>query len=91
VLEKNDVEVKELRPARKNPFTDRDVRQLLGQVSSVIISKGKKSLELSAGEVKPRDLKGPTGNYRAPMVRKGKTLLVGFSLEALKQLIQAAR
>jgi hypothetical protein len=25
---------------------------------------------------------GPTGNLRAPTIRKGKTLLVGFSAEA---------
>ena len=87
MLEKNDAAIKELRPARKDPFTDRDVRELLGQVSTVIISKGKKSVKLSAGDVKPKDLKGPTGNYRAPMVRKGKTLLVGFNLEALEQVL----
>jgi hypothetical protein len=37
--------------------------------------------------VKPADLKGPTGNYRAPIVRKGKTLLVGFNLDALEKLV----
>ena len=25
---------------------------------------------------------GPTGNLRAPMIRKGKTVLVGFNEEA---------
>ena len=87
MLEKNDVEVKELRPSRKNPFTDKDIRELLGQVSTVIISKGKKSVRQAVSDVKPADLKGPTGNYRAPIVRKGKTLLVGFNVEALEALI----
>ena len=87
MLEKNDVDVKEVRLSRKNPFTDKDIRELLGQVSTVIISKGKKSIRQAAGDAKPADLKGPTGNYRAPMVRKGKTLLVGFNVEALEKVI----
>jgi hypothetical protein len=30
---------------------------------------------------------GPTGNLRAPTIRKGKTLLVGFSEEAYRQVL----
>jgi hypothetical protein len=30
---------------------------------------------------------GPTGNLRAPTLRKGKTLLVGFSEEAYRQVL----
>jgi arsenate reductase-like glutaredoxin family protein len=30
---------------------------------------------------------GPTGNLRAPTIRKGKTLLVGFSDDAYRQVI----
>jgi hypothetical protein len=37
--------------------------------------------------VKIAHLKGPTGNYRAPIVRKGKTLLVGFHAETLESLV----
>jgi len=33
-------------------------------------------------------LLGPSGNLRAPTIRKGKTLLVGFSEEAYKELIK---
>ena len=33
-------------------------------------------------------LLGPTGNLRAPTVRQGKTLYVGFSAEAYKGLIK---
>lgn len=32
---------------------------------------------------------GPTGNLRAPTIRKGKTLLVGFSEEAYRQVLRA--
>ena len=87
MLEKNKTEIRQVRPSRKEPFSDKEIRALLGQVSTVIISKGKKSSRFDAGDVKPADLKGPTGNYRAPIVRKGKTLLVGFNLDALEKLV----
>jgi len=88
VLEGSGSEIKRLRSARKEPFTDGEIRALLGAVSTVIISKGKKSLRRKASDVEPADLKGPTGNYRAPIVRKGKLLLVGFSEEAMEQAFQ---
>jgi hypothetical protein len=43
VLEKNKTDVRQVRPSRKEPFTDKEIRALLGQVSTVVISKGKKS------------------------------------------------
>jgi hypothetical protein len=82
-----DVEVRSERSSRKEPFTDRDVRDLLARVRRVVVAKGKKTIELEAGTARPADLKGPTGNYRAPMVLRGKTLLVGFQREALEQLL----
>ena len=32
-------------------------------------------------------LLGPTGNLRAPTLRRGKTLLVGFNDEAYRQVL----
>jgi len=87
VLEGGAVGIGKVRSARKEPFTDGQIRELLAQVSTVIVSKGKKSIRRKASDVRPADLKGPTGNYRAPIVRKGKLLLVGFSEEALKQAL----
>ena len=75
------------RSARKEPLTDNEVRAILKKVSTVIVSKGKKSVPLKPEEVKLADLKGATGNYRAPMVLKGKTLVVGFNGEALEALL----
>jgi len=90
VLEGGGSEIKRLRSARKEPFTDGEIRELLGAVSTVIVSKGKKSVRRKASDVKPADLKGPTGNYRAPIVRRGRLLLVGFSEEALEQALRPA-
>ena len=52
-----------------------------------MFGKGKKLDELPAGKAKPADLRGPTGNYRAPMIRKGKTLVVGFNADALEGVL----
>lgn len=84
-----DLEVtpKESRASRSQPITDEDAKALLASVSRVIVAKGKKTVELKASEASPGDLCGPTGNFRAPMVRNGKTLLVGFNEEALRALL----
>ena len=75
------------RSARKEPLTDKEVRELLRTVGTVILAKGTKTEKRTASSVRPADLKGRTGNYRAPMLRKGKTLLVGFHGETLELLV----
>ena len=87
MLEKKKIEVKEERAARKQPLSDAEVKKLLATVDEVVIAKGQKSRTLSAKEAKVDDLRGPTGNIRAPILRKGKRLLVGFSESALLDLI----
>ena len=87
MLEAKGVEVRNERSSRKDPLTDKEVRALLRKVSTVIVAKGKRSNALPASKAKPSDLKGPTGNYRAPMLLKGKKLLVGFNSEALDDLL----
>ena len=87
MLEQRDADIKHVRSVRKEPFRDSEIGELLRGVSAVIIAKGKKSTKFVAGDVKPADLKGPTGNYRSPIVRRGKTLLVGFNQEALERIL----
>lgn len=59
-----------------------DALALARDASRVVVAKGKKVLEFKiSGE--PADevvdaMLGPTGNLRAPTLRAGKTLLVGF-------------
>ena len=56
-------------------------------VCEIVISRGPPSWRLSREEATLDDLRGNGGAFRAPMVRKGKTLLVGFNEEALSKLI----
>ena len=67
---------------------DSDVKALLASVDEVVVAKGKKAVASPAKDVSPEALKGPTGNYRAPMVRVGRKLLVGFHPETLQALLK---
>jgi len=75
------------RSARKAPLGDAEVRALLARVERVIVARGAKLETRPASAVRPAELRGPTGKYRAPMVLRGKTLLVGFSAAALRELL----
>ena len=70
-------------------MTDADVKALLAAVDEVVIAKGRKAVTLAAKEATLDGLKGPTGNYRAPMLRVGRKLLVGFHPETLEAFLTA--
>lgn len=63
--------------------------------ATIIVAKGKGVLTFDMKKAPPDDdtlaaaLLGPTGNLRAPTLRKGKTLLVGFGDEAYRQVFGA--
>ena len=77
------------RLAKSSPLSEKDVRALLKEVDEVFIAKGKAVRTLPACEATPDDLRGPTGNFRAPMLRIGRRLLVGFHAETLKEELGA--
>lgn len=57
----------------------------------MIVAKGKKVDEFKPGGKAGKDvvdaMLGPTGNLRAPTIRRGKTVLVGFNEDVFtKQL-----
>ncbi|MBP9144754.1 MAG: hypothetical protein KBF21_08570 [Thermoanaerobaculia bacterium] len=79
------VAVKEERSAR-NALSEMEVKELLGSVDEVWIARGKKVEKLAAEAAKPDDLRGPTGNFRAPMLRRGRRLLVGFHAASVEEL-----
>lgn len=71
----------------KRPLAEAEVRALLGTVEEVVLARGRRVERRPARGVKPADLRGPTGNFRAPMVRRGRVLLVGFHPDALAELL----
>ena len=87
MLEKSKSGVDEERPARSRPLTDADAKALLKEVDVVTLARGKTARTLPAREVSLDDLRGPTGNFRAPMLRAGRRLLVGWHEESLRELL----
>ena len=69
-------------PARRK-LQRSDAKALLQGASTLIVAKGKKGNTFSVGGRIPTAavdaMRGPTGNLRAPTVRAGKTLVVGFN------------
>ena len=62
---------------------DADARALLQDAATLIVSKGRQVRRFAVGGSTPADavaaMLGPTGNLRAPAIRAGTTLLVGFN------------
>ena len=70
--------------ARKTTLGRDDALALVKKVNEIYAAKGKRVVYFDLKKDKPSDeelakvLLGPTGNLRAPTLRKGKTLVVGF-------------
>jgi hypothetical protein len=64
-------------------------------VDKIVVARGKKVVVFDMKKAPPDEdalaahLLGPTGNLRAPTLRKGKTLLVGFSEAAYQEVLGA--
>lgn len=63
-----------------------DARKLLDGMTTLIVAKGKKSevhdLKDGITDDIVEAMLGPTGNLRAPTLKSGKTIFVGFNEEA---------
>jgi arsenate reductase-like glutaredoxin family protein len=75
----------ELVDARKKKMGEKEALALAEQVDVIYATKGTRVFEVDLRKGTPdavilRDLLiGPSGNLRAPTLRAGKTLLVGFN------------
>jgi arsenate reductase-like glutaredoxin family protein len=62
-------------------------------MSKLFVAKGKKVTEVDLKKDRPDDealaklLLGPTGNLRAPTMKIGKTMLVGFNAETYEETL----
>ena len=79
--------------ARKQTLQEKEAIELAGTVDEIYATKGKKviHLNLKTEKADPATIKGlllgPTGNLRAPTMRKGRTLLVGFDEATYKKVL----
>ena len=94
-LEKKAVKVEEQADASKNRKGREEALALAKASERIVVVKGKKVVEFDMKRNPPDDetliahLLGPTGNLRAPTMRKGKTLLVGFNDESYSEVLGA--
>lgn len=79
--------------AKQKTMTERDALALAKQVDEIWASKGQKLVHVDLRVEKPDTatlkslLIGPSGNLRAPTLRVGRTLLVGFNEEAYRKVL----
>ena len=66
---------------------------LANSAEKIVVAKGKKVVTFDMKRNPPDDdtlaahILGPTGNLRAPTIRRGKMLLVGFNEDAYQQFL----
>ena len=86
--------MKNLADANKHKQGRADALALAKTTSVIHVAKGKKIVTFDMKKAPPDEatllghLLGPTGNLRAPTIRQGKTLYVGFNEEAYQELVK---
>jgi arsenate reductase-like glutaredoxin family protein len=92
-LEANSLAASDITDAKKERKGRAEALALTKGIDEIVVAKGKKVVTFNMKKDPPDDktllshLLGPTGNLRAPTIRKGKKLLVGFSEEAYKDVL----
>ena len=92
-LAKHKVAVTEQTDAKKATIKGDAALAVLKNVDEIYAAKGKQVVHVDLRRDKPPKagllavLLGPTGNLRAPTVRKGRTLIVGFDESTYKRLL----
>ena len=85
--------VRETVNATKERIGAKDLKGVLKDATKLIVAKGKKVNTFDLVKDKPsaaalaKVMLGPTGNLRAPTLRLGKKVLVGFSAEAYEEYL----
>jgi hypothetical protein len=95
-LEQHDWQAASIADATKERRGRAEALALARAADRVVVGKGKKVITFDMKADAPDDetlaacLLGPTGNLKAPTLRIGKTLLVGFSEAAYREELGAA-
>jgi len=80
--------------AKKQTIKGEKALAVLANVDQLYVAKGKRVVHVDLRKARlPKAellelLLGPTGNLRAPTLRKGKTLLVGFDETTYEQVLR---
>ena len=80
-MDANGIEAAEIIPASRK-LGKKDAGSLAKAASKIYVAKGKKLDEFKGGKADAKTVAamlGPTGNLRAPCIRIGKSVIVGFN------------
>jgi hypothetical protein len=92
-LEAHDIEARDMTDAGKHKHGRDQALALARSAAKVVVTRGKKTVTFDMKRDRPDEetllahILGPSGNLRAPTIRKGSTLLVGFGAEAYEQVL----
>ena len=88
-MEDRGIEIAEQVPASRK-LGEADATELIREATTIHVAKGKK-LEVLAGGAASQEivarLLGSTGNLRAPLVKVGQQLIVGFNEETYREIL----
>ncbi|MEZ4456207.1 MAG: ArsC family (seleno)protein [Gemmatimonadales bacterium] len=93
-LAQHDATVTETVDAKKQTIPGRQALAVLEGIDQLYVTKGRKVLHFDLKRDQPSRadlaavLIGPSGNLRAPTVRRGRTLLVGFDQETYEKFVK---
>jgi len=88
-LDANGIEATEVIPASRK-LGKKDAGALAKAASRIYVAKGKKLDEFKGGKADAKTVAamlGPTGNLRAPCIRIGKSLLIGFNEDLYTEVL----
>lgn len=78
--------------AKKKKMGEKEALAMLSQADHLYVAKGKKIVQLDLRTTKAAEavalMLGPTGNLRAPTLRRGRTLIVGFDEATYGELLR---
>ncbi len=92
-LATHEIETDEQIDAKKERYGEDEALKLLKGMTKMFVAKGKKVTEVDLKKNRPDDdtlvalMLGPTGNLRAPTMKVGKTMLVGFNEETYEKTL----
>jgi hypothetical protein len=80
--------------AKKEPIVGEAALGVLRGVDDLYVTKGKKVIRVDLSGARPPRaellalLLGPSGNLRAPTIRRGRTLIVGFDEDTYRTVLK---
>lgn len=93
-LTDHQIDVAKQEDARKVPLVEADALKLVAQVNDLYVTRGTKVIHIDLKSERPDDeallglLIGPSGKLRAPTLKIGKTMIVGFDQATYDKVFQ---